>query len=116
MIKVLIKENSIRIKGHANYSEFGKDIVCASVSSVIYTTVRRKDCSNILLYCVFGGMPILYLSMGICTWFFPVETGRYEYTAKLDEDLTVLEFAEFQETYTDIEYIGDNIWRFEDKK
>ena len=40
MIKVLIKENSIRIKGHANYSEFGKDIVCASVSSVIYTTVN----------------------------------------------------------------------------
>ncbi len=31
MIKVLIKENSIRIKGHANYSEYGKDIVCASV-------------------------------------------------------------------------------------
>jgi len=40
MIKVLIKENSIRIKGHANYSEYGKDIVCASVSSVIYTTVN----------------------------------------------------------------------------
>ena len=40
MIKVLIKENSIRIKGHANYSELGKDIVCASVSSIIYTTVN----------------------------------------------------------------------------
>ena len=40
MIKVLIKENSIRIKGHANFDEYGKDIVCASVSSVIYTTVN----------------------------------------------------------------------------
>ena len=40
MIKVLIKDNTIRIKGHANYSEYGKDIVCASVSSVIYTTVN----------------------------------------------------------------------------
>ena len=40
MIKVLIKNNVIRIKGHANYSDYGKDIVCASVSSVIYTTVN----------------------------------------------------------------------------
>ena len=40
MIKVLIKGNTIRIKGHANYSDYGKDIVCASVSSVIYTTVN----------------------------------------------------------------------------
>ena len=40
MIKVLIKENSIRIKGHANFDDYGKDIVCASVSSVIYTTVN----------------------------------------------------------------------------
>ena len=40
MIKVLIKENEIRIKGHANYNEFGKDIVCASVSSIITTIVN----------------------------------------------------------------------------
>ena len=40
MIKIYIKENEIRIKGHANYNEFGKDIVCASVSTVIYTTIN----------------------------------------------------------------------------
>lgn len=40
MIKVLCKDNYIKISGHAGYAEAGKDIVCASVSSVIYTTVN----------------------------------------------------------------------------
>lgn len=89
-------------------------IIC--FCSIIYATVKRKDCSKVLFYLFFIGLPILYTSVPICTIFFPVETGRYEYTAKLSEDLTVVEFAEFQETYTDIEYIGDNVWRFKDKQ
>lgn len=40
MIKVEIKKNKIIIKGHANYDDFGKDIVCASVSSIVITTVN----------------------------------------------------------------------------
>ncbi len=40
MIKVKYNNNKIVISGHANYAETGKDIVCASVSSVIYTTVN----------------------------------------------------------------------------
>lgn len=40
MIKVSIKEKQIIIKGHANYEEIGKDIVCASVSSMVITTVN----------------------------------------------------------------------------
>lgn len=40
MIKVIKKNKVIEISGHANYDEFGKDIVCASVSSVIMTTVN----------------------------------------------------------------------------
>lgn len=41
MIKVdLTKENEIVIKGHANYDEIGKDIVCASVSSIVITTIN----------------------------------------------------------------------------
>ena len=32
MIKVKVEKDSISIIGHANYSDFGKDIVCASVS------------------------------------------------------------------------------------
>ena len=40
MIKVKVKKDSISITGHANYSDYGKDIVCASVSSIVITSVE----------------------------------------------------------------------------
>ena len=39
MIKVNIEDKLITIKGHANYDDKGKDIVCASVSSIVITTL-----------------------------------------------------------------------------
>ena len=40
MIEVEIENNKIEIKGHANYDDYGKDIVCASVSSIVITTIN----------------------------------------------------------------------------
>lgn len=40
MIKVEIFKDKINITGHANYDDFGKDIVCAAVSSTVITTVN----------------------------------------------------------------------------
>lgn len=40
MIKVTKNDNYITITGHANSDEYGKDIVCASVSSIVYTTIN----------------------------------------------------------------------------
>jgi len=40
MIKVVIKDDSITISGHANYDDYGKDIVCAAVSATVITTVN----------------------------------------------------------------------------
>ena len=40
MIKVEKENNKIEIKGHANYDDYGKDIVCASVSSIVITTIN----------------------------------------------------------------------------
>ena len=40
MIKVELKDNLITIKGHAGYDDKGKDIVCASVSSIVITTIN----------------------------------------------------------------------------
>ena len=40
MIKVIYNDNTIKVSGHANYAEYGKDIVCASVSSIITTIVN----------------------------------------------------------------------------
>ena len=45
MIKVHIYKNKIIITGHANFAEYGKDIVCASVSSIVITSVNC--CLNI---------------------------------------------------------------------
>ena len=45
MIKVNIKKKnniieSIKCKGHANYEEYGKDIVCASFSTMIIVSIN----------------------------------------------------------------------------
>ncbi len=45
MIKVKINKennviNNITIKGHSLYDDYGKDIVCASISSIVITTVN----------------------------------------------------------------------------
>lgn len=41
MIKVNLKEeNKIVITGHSGYDDYGKDIVCASVSSIVITTIN----------------------------------------------------------------------------
>ena len=40
MIKVDYNDKVIKISGHAGFDDYGKDIVCASVSSIVYTTVN----------------------------------------------------------------------------
>lgn len=41
MIKVdLSKDKLITVSGHSGYEEAGKDIVCASVSSIVITTIN----------------------------------------------------------------------------
>ena len=45
MIKVRIKKNndvinSIKCIGHAGYADYGKDIVCASFSTMVITTIN----------------------------------------------------------------------------
>lgn len=51
MIKIKVKENNnkieeISITGHAMYDDFGKDIVCSSVSSIVITTVNAIEKVN----------------------------------------------------------------------
>ena len=49
MIKVKVKRQNnkvyeIVIKGHAEYDDYGKDIVCAAVSSIAITTINGIIC------------------------------------------------------------------------
>ena len=40
MIKVEVTKDTISIHGHAMYDDYGKDIVCAAVSSIVMTSVE----------------------------------------------------------------------------
>ncbi len=40
MIKVLVKNKEIIVKGHAKYAEYGHDIVCAAASSIVITSIN----------------------------------------------------------------------------
>ena len=40
MIKVEVTKKDISIRGHAMYDDYGKDIVCAAVSSIVTTSVE----------------------------------------------------------------------------
>ena len=40
MIKVVCWDKKIAISGHAYFDDYGKDIVCASVSSIVFTTIN----------------------------------------------------------------------------
>lgn len=40
MIKVKVRKNNISILGHANYDDYGSDIVCASASSIVICSVE----------------------------------------------------------------------------
>ena len=43
---------SIIIKGHTGYNEYGKDIVCASLSTMVITTINgiEKICDDTIKY------------------------------------------------------------------
>ena len=55
LVKVLKKE--IEIKGHALYDDYGKDIVCSAVSSIVTTTINGiiSINENAILYQVSEG-------------------------------------------------------------
>ena len=48
MINVTIKNDYIEISGHAKQNEYGKDIVCASVSTAIIMTINQVDLCGLL--------------------------------------------------------------------
>ena len=39
----IINNKTIKVKGHANYAEYGADIVCASVSTAVYMSINQIE-------------------------------------------------------------------------
>lgn len=58
MIKIKVDYNSnyikkVRVTGHAYYDDYGKDIVCASVSSIVITSINlimkmNNECISVI--------------------------------------------------------------------
>lgn len=43
MIYVYVYRNSVSVRGHANYAEHGKDIVCAAVSMLAQNLIKSIE-------------------------------------------------------------------------
>lgn len=43
MIAVSVRKDEIQISGHANYTEAGKDIVCAGATTLVQTLIRSIE-------------------------------------------------------------------------
>ena len=78
------------------------------------TTISSERPINLLIHAA-AVVPILFLTMIICTLFFPVETGRYKYEGTLDPSMTIVEFEEFQQDYNNVRF-EDDVWKWEDKE
>lgn len=61
MILVKVLKEEIEIKGHALYDDYGKDIVCSAVSSIVTTTVNGiiSIDSDAILYQVSDGRIVI---------------------------------------------------------
>lgn len=59
--------------------------------------------------------PVMLICMFVCNIFFPVETGRYKYEGTLDPEMTIVEFEEFQQQYSNVRF-EDGVWKWEDKE
>lgn len=65
MIKINVTEDTITLKGHAGFADYGKDIVCASVSSVVTASVNDIHTvnANALNYQDDGNVMIIKISL-----------------------------------------------------
>lgn len=43
MITVTYENKCIKLRGHANYAEIGKDIVCAGISTLLQTLIQSVE-------------------------------------------------------------------------
>lgn len=85
MIKVNIKNNTIEVKGHADYDKSGKDIVCASVSTLIISTINLCE--------LFGKLDKI---------FYELSEGYFKLEVFKDEIVDVL-YDNFKNSICDLE-------------
>lgn len=91
--------------------------VLITLFSMFYFALYKKDPDKTMkgYKVALLTLPLMLLATWICDSFFPVETGRYKYSGTLDDNMTIVEYKKFQDTYINIRYV-DDIWYWEDKE
>jgi hypothetical protein len=85
------------------------------IGVLIWATLTRNMSEPITLVLLYGiglcGLVLLLITCAVCSIFFRVPTGNYEYTATIDKNnITVAEYEEFIEKYDPT--IKDGIYYF----
>lgn len=95
--------------------------IAFAIAGLVWTIIRDLkrtyvfDHSMNLISCAACMIPIVFVTMAICSIWFPVETGRYKYEGTIDPNMTIAEFEEFSQQYTNIRF-EDGVWKWEDKQ
>lgn len=113
-INIIAKEEITTCVGFPVYI-VGALAIIGIIGTMLYFT-KTKDFDKTvkgLAVFGFGGMVSMVITMLICSIFFTVPTGRYKYTASIDEDkITLAQYNEFLEQYRP--QIRDGLYYWED--
>ena len=82
------------------------------ILAIIVAKKPEEDWCGLILFCIVLSALLVCGVYALCTTVFAIPTDRYEYTAKIDESVSLVEFYD---DYTNIRY-EDGIWHFEDKE
>ena len=86
--------------------------IAVSITNLFF--VRNQKMFNIVTTIAIAMIPLLIIALLIGN-LFKVGTGRYSYTGTLDDAMTLQEYRQFEEKYTNIRY-NDGVWYWEDKE
>lgn len=91
-------------------------LFAVSIFFVLFFCPKRVyDISMKLMLHAIVCIGLFMITTTICNIFFPVETGRYKYKGTLDTEMTIVEFEEFQQKYSNVRF-EDGVWKWEDKE
>ena len=88
----------LRVKGHAEYSESGADIVCAAISGIFYSFL------GYLLACHKDGLDIICITHGLAELVCPPE-------AREAMKQTCIGFLQIENTYPECVKVENELWR-----
>ena len=89
-----------------------------ALTPILYLIIKPKNVYDRIVYLFYHAaacIVIMMITNAICALYFPVETGRYKYEGTLDPDMTIVEFEEFQQQYSNVRF-EDGVWKWEDKE